>query len=162
MAPPALSQLTPGEQTLFINAMLCATNGLRDVKVDFDQLAEAQGYKSKASASVMWGNLRRKVLSLTSVDGGEGGAGPSPQPSPSSKKGAAAAAANRVTKSKAASKAGKAEKAEKGAACSKVSAAALAAAMEAAEAGGDGGSDGRIPFVNVKKEEPVVKKEEQE
>ncbi|EEQ32899.1 hypothetical protein McanMca71_003427 [Microsporum canis] len=66
-----MDNLTPGEQRTFMLGLLCATDGLTNIKVDYDKLAEKAGLKNAASASVLFNKSRRKILlALTENAGG--------------------------------------------------------------------------------------------
>ncbi|EFQ99809.1 hypothetical protein MGYG_02821 [Nannizzia gypsea CBS 118893] len=64
-----MDNLTPGEQRTFMLGLLCSTDGLNNIKVDYDKLAEKAGFKNAASASVLFNKSRRKILSALTEDG---------------------------------------------------------------------------------------------
>ncbi|OJD23929.1 hypothetical protein ACJ73_04720 [Blastomyces percursus] len=53
------------EQRIFFIAMTCTPDGLAGIKVNYDLLAEKAGLKNAASASVLYGEARRKLLEAT-------------------------------------------------------------------------------------------------
>ncbi|OAL65272.1 hypothetical protein A7C99_3756 [Trichophyton rubrum] len=64
-----MDTLTAGEQRTFMLGLLCSTDGLNNIKVDYDKLAEKAGLKNAASASVLFNKSRRKILSALTEDG---------------------------------------------------------------------------------------------
>ncbi|EFE40077.1 histone h1.3., putative [Trichophyton verrucosum HKI 0517] len=64
-----MDTLTAGEQRTFMLGLLCSTDGLNNIKVDYDKLAEKAGFKNAASASVLFNKSRRKILSALTEDG---------------------------------------------------------------------------------------------
>ncbi|ODH46070.1 hypothetical protein GX48_07841 [Paracoccidioides brasiliensis] len=59
--------LSPGELRIFMIAMTCAVDGLNNVKIDFDLLADKAGLKNASSANVLYGNARRKLLAAPRI-----------------------------------------------------------------------------------------------
>ncbi|EGD97235.1 hypothetical protein TESG_04647 [Trichophyton tonsurans CBS 112818] len=64
-----MDTLTAGEQRTFMLGLLCSTDGLNNIKVDYDKLAEKAGFKNAACASVLFNKSRRKILSALTEDG---------------------------------------------------------------------------------------------
>ncbi|KAF3483949.1 uncharacterized protein GIQ15_03273 [Arthroderma uncinatum] len=54
--------LTASEQRIFTLGMLCATDGLTSIKVDYDKLAIQAGLKNAACALVLFNKSKRKIL----------------------------------------------------------------------------------------------------
>ncbi|KAK2736236.1 hypothetical protein FQN57_000834 [Myotisia sp. PD_48] len=64
-----MDKLTKGEQRIFTLGILCATEGLKNMKVDYAKLAISAGLKNGASASVLFNKAKSKFLANSETEG---------------------------------------------------------------------------------------------
>ncbi|KAK2882417.1 hypothetical protein FQN49_000369 [Arthroderma sp. PD_2] len=97
-----MDSLSASEQRVFTLGVICATDGLNNIKVDYDKLAIEAGFKNAACASVLFNKAKRKLLTSMAKTGT--GAGTSD--SDTTKKAATGGKVTKPRKSRAKGKAG--------------------------------------------------------
>ncbi|KAI1919082.1 hypothetical protein LOZ12_002007 [Ophidiomyces ophidiicola] len=65
-----MESLSASEQRIFSNGMICAFEGLNNIKVDYTKLAAMSGLKNASVASVLFNKARRKLVSLRNSEDG--------------------------------------------------------------------------------------------